>query len=198
MNKSAIDISVIITAHNEGRLIHHTMRSVLQATDFAEKAGIRCQIIAVLDNPTDRTTEYFSRPAKGVARIEKTSCGDPGLARNHGIGVAEGEYVALLDGDDLFCSTWLVKAFRMAEKNPKECVYYPEYVVTFEGKNRISRYLGTADAGFDYARMFQFNCFNSVHYFTKRTLLQDNLYKETPLDSGFGYEDWHWYCEVLA
>ena len=69
MNKSDIDISVIVTAHNEGRLVHHTMRSILRGVDLAEKAGIKCQIIAVLDNPSDETLGYFARYDEGVVLI---------------------------------------------------------------------------------------------------------------------------------
>jgi len=198
MNKSQIDISVIVTAHNEGQLVHHTMRSILRSIEVAEKAGIRCQIIAVLDNPSERTADYFERYVGGPVQVEKINCFDPGLARNHGIKLASGKYVALLDGDDLFGSLWLKKAFGMAEKSENDCVFYPEYVITFEGNQRISKYKGSSDAGFDYATMLEFNCWNSVHYFTKKSLLLNNLYHETPLNSGFGYEDWHWYCEVLA
>ena len=60
MNNPDIDISVIVTAHNEGRLVHQTMRSILQAIDKAENTGIMCEIIAVLDKPTSETLQYFT------------------------------------------------------------------------------------------------------------------------------------------
>lgn len=198
MTKSNIDISIIVTAHNEGRLAHRTMRSILRAVALAEKAGIKCQIIAVLDNPSGQTSDYFDNFNDSRLQVEKVNYADPGPSRNHGVALASGKYVALLDADDLFGSSWLMEAYRLAEKSKEDCVYYPQYVILFEGANVISRYIGSSDDDFDFSSLIEFNSFNSVHFFTKRSFLLSTPFIEAPLASGFGFEDWHWYCEVLA
>ena len=53
------DISIIITAHSEGRLSHKTMMSVLKAAEQLDKNNVSYEIIVSMDNPTDETIEYY-------------------------------------------------------------------------------------------------------------------------------------------
>ena len=56
-----IDISLIITAHNEGLLAHKTMLSAFKAIEELEKEKISYEIIVHIDNGDEYTKEYFKR-----------------------------------------------------------------------------------------------------------------------------------------
>jgi len=193
-----IDISVVISAHREGRLAHPTLRSVFRSAAFANESGVRSEVIVVLDRADSETRAYFETCGHPCLKLYQVDLGDPGMARNHGVEKASGKYVAFSDADDLFGKGWLGAAFQYAESRGEFCVYYPEYVICFERENLIVRCKDTDDETLNISTMIEFNCWNSVHFLAPKTLLAENPFRPTPLDSGFGYEDWHWYCELIA
>ena len=54
-----IDISLIITAHNEGLLAHKTMLSAFKAIEELEKEKISYEIIVHIDNGDEYTKEFL-------------------------------------------------------------------------------------------------------------------------------------------
>jgi len=193
----ASDISVIITAHHEGRLAHPTIRSVFRAVGYANESGIEAEIIVVMDRPDEKTQEYFSTYRNSEIRINSVDFGDPGLSRNYGVHLSLGKYVAFLDADDLFGKNWLKAAYHEAEINRDFCVYHPEYVICFERENLLARYKGSDDEEFYLGNLIENNCWIAA-FLSQRSLVAKNPFAPTPSGSGFGYEDWHWYCEIIA
>jgi glycosyltransferase involved in cell wall biosynthesis len=93
--------SVVIAAHNAGRTLPSTVRSVLGQTrpDF--------EIIVVDDGSTDGTNEALrSIRDDRIVYVRQANLG-PAAARNAGIERAAGEYVCLLDSDDLWLPHYL-------------------------------------------------------------------------------------------
>ncbi|GHH88772.1 hypothetical protein GCM10018793_69740 [Streptomyces sulfonofaciens] len=91
-------VSVIIPTHNRPDRLAVALQSV-QTLDFDGDL----EVIVVNDNgsPVDDVVEAAGRTLN-VRLINQTSQGGPSAARNAGIEVAEGEYVAFLDDDDVF------------------------------------------------------------------------------------------------
>jgi glycosyltransferase involved in cell wall biosynthesis len=93
--------SVVIAAHNAARTLPSTVRSVLAQTrpDF--------EIIVVDDGSTDGTGEALRTVSDDrIVYVRQTNQG-PAAARNAGIERAAGEYVCLLDSDDLWLPDYL-------------------------------------------------------------------------------------------
>jgi glycosyltransferase involved in cell wall biosynthesis len=93
--------SVVIAAHNAARTLPSTLRSVLAQTrpDF--------EVIVVDDGSTDGTGEALrSVRDDRIAYVRQANLG-PAAARNAGIERAAGEYVCLLDSDDLWLPDYL-------------------------------------------------------------------------------------------
>ena len=198
MNKANSDISVIVTAHHEGRLAHRTMRSLFRAVEYARERNVSCEIVVVMDKPDDNTKDYFSRYDGSKIVVRAVDFGDPGLSRNYGVSASSGKYIAFLDADDLFGETWLKAAYEEARNIKGEGVFHPEYVICFERENWIMRCKNMDDSDFYLSNLIEHNCWNSVHFLAQKSLLIENPFIGTPIDSGFGYEDWHWNCEIIA
>lgn len=136
-NKSKIDLSVVITAHNEGIIAHKTMLSVFRATDRLVSKKITYESIVHIDNGTKETIDYFSRYEKDDrVRLLTNSFGDPALSRNFAINQSRGEYIASIDGDDLCSENWLYESINTLSNN-KNSVARMNYVVTFGGERVV-------------------------------------------------------------
>jgi glycosyltransferase involved in cell wall biosynthesis len=103
-------VSVIIPAYNRAHLLPECLESVL-AQSFQD-----FEIIVVDDGSTDNTHEIVSTfPAKYAWQENQ---GPPG-ARNRGIELAHGEYVAFLDSDDALLQDALEKGVEVLDKHPE-------------------------------------------------------------------------------
>ena len=91
-------VSVIIPAFNADATLERAVESVLRQTHPA------MEIIVINDGSSDSTHEVASRLPVRYFRQENLGAG---AARNRGIGVAEGEWVAFLDSDDEFLPNML-------------------------------------------------------------------------------------------
>lgn len=91
-------VSVIIPAYNAAKTLEYTVESVFEQTfqDF--------EIIIVNDGSTDDTLLIAESIAETDSRVNVISQSNAGVAsaRNNGIRAAKGDYVALLDADDLW------------------------------------------------------------------------------------------------
>ena len=97
---SAASISVVIPAYNAASFIATAIDSVLVQT------AQPVEIIVVDDGSRDSTAEAVSRYGAPVRLLVQKNMG-PGAARNHGVRVARGEWIAFLDADDSWLPTKL-------------------------------------------------------------------------------------------
>jgi glycosyltransferase involved in cell wall biosynthesis len=102
--------SVLVPVHNREECVRETIDSVLSQT-FQDY-----ELIAIDDGSSDRTSDILQSYGTRIKLIHQVNQG-PEVARNLGASQAKGEYLALLDSDDLFlpCALatydWIIKAF---------------------------------------------------------------------------------------
>jgi glycosyltransferase involved in cell wall biosynthesis len=94
-------VSVIIPLYNAADWIEETLESVYKQTH----AGVELEVIVIDDASTDESAEVARRSleASGICHrlIRQTVNAGCGASRNVGLQVARGEWVQLLDADDL-------------------------------------------------------------------------------------------------
>ena len=139
-------ISVIIPTYNSGIFIGEAIHSVLcqTCTDY--------EIIVIDDGSTDNTREiieknfpqvrYFYIPNQGVSR-----------ARNYGIRMARGEFIAFLDADDLWLPEKLEKQLEVFKADQELMLVFTEH------------------------RVFDTNGFRKQLFFKKKRLMKGDIVK---------------------
>lgn len=93
-------VSTVIAAYNAAAWIEQTVGSVLAQTHPPK------EVIVIDDGSTDDTRERVGRFGDAVRYVYQENRGSA-AARNHGIRLARGRYVAFLDHDDLWEPTKL-------------------------------------------------------------------------------------------
>ncbi len=88
-------VSVIIPTYNRAGLLLEAIESVLMQTHG------NIEIIVIDDGSTDDTREKLE-PYRNNIRYKYIENGGPARARNEGMGMAKGRYIAFLDSDDLY------------------------------------------------------------------------------------------------
>jgi glycosyltransferase involved in cell wall biosynthesis len=116
-DKNLPSISVVIAAHNGENYLAETLRSVLSQTLPAS------EILVVDDGSTDDTAGVARSFGEKVQLITREKSG-VSASRNYGISVANNEWVALLDHDDLWEPDHLENFARMVVEQPETDVCY--------------------------------------------------------------------------
>lgn len=127
-------ISVIIPTYNRALFLSEAIRSVLEQDyfrDFPDKA--RFELWVIDDGSTDETKEvvrsfgekvkYFFQQHRGVS-----------VARNQGLRLSSGDYIAFLDSDDLWMEKKIRTQISFMEAYPKAMVCYTEEKWVRDGK----------------------------------------------------------------
>lgn len=107
-------VSIIIPAYNAEKYITETIESVLKQTYQ------HFELIIVNDGSTDNTLTIIENFAQKDPRINIINKKNTGVSdtRNLGMTNAQGEYIALLDADDVWLENNLEKKIAVLENNP--------------------------------------------------------------------------------
>jgi len=93
-------VSVIIPTYNHGRFVSAAVESALHQ-DYRP-----LEIIVIDDGSTDATRAVLAPFGDSIMYVYQNNAGLPS-ARNAGINIAKGDFVAFLDADDIWCSNKL-------------------------------------------------------------------------------------------
>jgi hypothetical protein len=195
-----VSISVIINFHHEGPLVGPTVRAAIHELEsVSTKRGVETELIFILDRPDESTAQALSE-FQDVASFHTVNFGDMSLARNFGASIAIGQ-LAIIDGDDIWGTGWLTKAFDVAAGNNKfivhpELSYYFGYSLTMS-QDTVLRHPSMEDADFQLTTLAFLNPWTSS-ILADRELF--NLVKYRPIEklSSIAYEDWTFNQEAVS
>ena len=198
-SKTEVDISIIITAHAEGRLSHKTLMSVLRAAVKLEDNNISYEIIISMDNPSQDTESYYQQYARDDRfNILVGSYGNVADSRNNAVKQSRGIYIALLDGDDMISSNWYLDSYNLARLKKGLFVLHPNVQLQFgidEDRELVWVMADSYDRDKDAMIMVQFNRWVSA-LFAPRAVF-DNIHYKQPRN-GYGYEDFCFNADTIA
>ncbi len=198
--KSTVDLTVIVSAHDETLVAGPTMESAELAARRAEEAGYTIERIIMLDKATDDTRAFFSHSDFDSWLHVESECGDIGLARNEAIKRARGNLIACLDGDDLFSENWLSNG--IAECNARaeagQCVIaHPELNWIFDNGNSIFTKIAQDDPLFTPLYFVAGNYYDSM-LIAPRAVHLDCPYGPRDMKRGLAYQDWRFSIETMG
>jgi len=120
-------VSVVIAAYNRARFLPECIESVLSQTfqDF--------EVLIVDDGSTDNTREVVSAYCPPVKYFHQENQGAP-ATKSKGIELVSGDYIALLDSDDVLLEDALKKGVDVLDRWPNVGLSYGQaYIMDEEG-----------------------------------------------------------------
>lgn len=193
-----VDISVVLNIHREKELLAKTLHSIRDAADFATAAGTSVQLVMVLDNPCE-TTARIARDfrSQSFCDVKLVEVSNRSLAhsRNDGTAAADGEYICITDGDDLFSYNRLLDSLLLARKLGTDYIILPEYLISFGSQQGLTVLTGS---GALTPLIFAADHPYISSIFGHRTAFEKHKYKHPRGDRGHAFEDWHMNAELIA
>jgi glycosyltransferase involved in cell wall biosynthesis len=125
--------SVLVPAYNVEAYVGQAVESALSQTYLAT------QVIVVNDGSTDRTAEVLAPYLDRIVYVEQPNTGLAG-ARNRALREATGDYVALLDADDLWFPTRLEHMISYLEEHPEVGFVTSDAYLMHEDEPSTTRY----------------------------------------------------------
>ncbi|MDD3905603.1 MAG: glycosyltransferase family 2 protein [Candidatus Omnitrophica bacterium] len=107
-----VKVSVIVPTYNRAGALPRAMKSVI------EQNRNDIEIIIIDDNSSDNTPDVIrNMPDKRIKYIGRSENGGVSAARNDGIRIAKGEYIAFLDSDDIWAPGKLEAQLKILDEN---------------------------------------------------------------------------------
>lgn len=181
-------ISIVIPLYNKEKWIQNTLKSALSQTfsDF--------EILIIDDGSTDNSAEiakkitdkrihYFHKENEGVS-----------ATRNFGIEKASGKYIAFLDADDFWHSTFLENMISMIAEYPNEKVFSAAIEVEIDGKIFKATYSISKDQQLQLVDFLE-GSFDQTALFTSSAVFEKNVFEQagnfdTSLKTGEDVDLW--------
>lgn len=179
---------MVIPAYNQAEYLSDAIQSVLAQSYW------NYEIIVVDDGSTDDTAAIARRFGAAVRYVYQENQGLAG-ARNTGILHGQGEYVALLDADDLWLPSFLTQMVALAAGRPEAALYYCG-VCYMDAAGRELPQPGAArivPAGAMYMAILRANFLIPSAVMLRRSVVEENLF-----DVAFRrLQDWELWVRLL-
>jgi hypothetical protein len=191
-------LSAILTFHGEAFLGAPSVRSAEASIRhfLAERPGSEVEAVVYLDRPTARMREAASSIVPPGWAVHELDFGDQGAVRNHAAGAAAGEYIAFLDGDDLWSENWLARAADRMDEMGGKAIVHPELYYFFEGSNNVLVVPDSTTGEIDPLLLCFVNPWDAL-CFSPREVHLIFPYAKRDISAGFAYEDWQWSFETF-
>lgn len=197
---SDVDLTVVVTAHDETLVSGPTMASADLAVAAARDAGYTVQTVIALDKATDATTEYFQQGDFDHWERWEMDEGDLGRVRNALVPRTQGRYIAYLDADDLFSENWLVKGLaevEAARARGERAIAHPEVILTFDGAVGLHQNVDQRSPLFTPYFLYVRNAYDSLCLSPREAHLTVP-YVERDMARGLSWQDWQFAIETMS
>lgn len=195
MEKSRIDVSIIIPARNEEKNIGSCLDAI-----FKQESGYKFEIIVIDSGSSDKTIEIVKRyPGVQLITIEPEEFGH-GKTRNLGAGRAQGDVIVFLNADAIpVDNNWLhplVSHFE-DEKNDKIAGVYSRHIPRPDCHLYMARDIRKSmpDEGFEKS---EYGTFDFMIFSTVSCALRREIWEKFPFEDTIEIaEDQEWAKRVL-
>lgn len=180
-------VSVIVPVYNVERYINKCVKSVLNQT------YTNIEVLLIDDGATDlsgKICDTFGQNDDRVIVIHQTNSG-AAAAKNKGLSLATGEYIAFVDSDDWVEPNWLEKTVGILQSTKADIVeynYYKEFVdgrqlgnldftcCFFSAEQYLSQYLSNWTCSLFWNKVFQRNVVQDIFFRNERRCIDDEFF----------------------
>lgn len=190
-------VSIILANYNNGKYLKKAIESVLDQTYD------RFELIIIDDGSTDNSIEIIkSFSDERIKKIFEKQNRHVAYASNIGLKNATGEYIAIMDSDDIWDSQKLEKQIAFMEKNPKYGACFTRvHIIDENNELADEKYKGISDTfnlqdNMDQKKWVKYffkygNCLANNSVVMKKEALESiNLYYDIACVPGQDYELW--------
>ncbi|WP_162820860.1 glycosyltransferase family A protein [Microvirga calopogonii] len=199
MNASLPDITAVLCVHQATLLAPSSLHSLIRASEAATTAGMQVELLVMIACPRAEMRSDLIAASSLGARVIEFDINDSEIARNLAIEVGRGRFFAFLEGNNLWCRDWLIKAYNCAMESPSLAVWHPEaslwYGSDCEPYWMVHDDIDTAPA--DWVLLGLKNHWTSQS-FAPREVHERVPYCKTDLAATLDYENWRWNTEAVA
>lgn len=110
-----MDLSVIIPVYNAATLINRCLDSI-----FSQQGKYKVEVICIDDGSTDNSVEIIKERKESIVLLQQENAG-PAKARNKGMNIARGRYMAYLDADDYWLPGFIEETISFLDTHT-ECI----------------------------------------------------------------------------
>lgn len=162
-------ISIIMPAYNSEKYIGKAIDSVLKQTysDY--------ELIVIDDCSTDNTYKIIQTKAKEDMRIhiyQNTENVGVSKTRNRAVSLANGEWIAFLDSDDIWTEDKLEKQAAFINRNPDTVLFYTGSAFTDEYCNKYNYVLSVCER-IDYKTLLRKNLISCSSVVIRRDVIEN-------------------------
>lgn len=163
-------ISVIMPAYNAEKFIGQAIESVITQTYQ------NWELLIIDDDSSDATTQIAWSYAQRNERIrvyQKQKNTGVAQSRNWGFALARGEWIALLDSDDIWYADKLEKQLQLGKKSGAKVVYCAYEMMDTDG-NKVSDFMVPECVSYSY--LLKRNVISCSTAFLAREVIQENQF----------------------
>lgn len=170
-------LSLIIPSYNCAEYLDETLMSVLSHLPDD------CELIVVDDGSADETPEMLREYAAGYdgLRIALKDNGGVSTARNKGLDMAEGDWVAFMDCDDVLKDGFFEKALPLTDTAADLCIFSFERVELMGTEELVAplmvadrTYNTVSDFADEYVRTRHMLVYSACNKFYRKKILDEN------------------------
>lgn len=193
-------ISAVVTFHRERELVVPTLYAIERMRLHAEAHDLRVELVMTLDGDDGQTEQAIrTHPILREGDVlHKVRLFDLSLCRNYAVQHACGEFIATLDGDDLFSENWLSAAVQTIRSHGPATITHPQWMIAFGTWHAYWEQIDQTDRRFLPETLMSLNHWNACSVARREIFIEHPYVYARAGETGFGFEDWHWNCETIA
>ena len=180
-------VSVVMPVYNASKYLDEAVQSVLSQTYES------FELILIEDCSKDNSLEIARSYEKQDSRVRVIVCDrnhGVAMARNIGVAEAKGDYIALMDSDDVWVESKLELQIKLLESKPAEIVYCSYDFIDEGGNKKLKPFIVPRET--NYKKMLTNNVIGCSMALVDSRLLKNHLFR-----SEFYHEDYVLWMELL-
>lgn len=181
-------VSVIIPTFNRVGVLKRAIESVREQTHLAH------ELILIDDGSEDDTRRHFE-DCMDVRYIYQPNAG-VSAARNRGINIATGEWIAFLDSDDAWLPTKLATQLKCLRDQPSRRLCHTEEIWIRNGQRVNQKKKHRKGGGDQFGRSVELCCISPSSVLLHRTIFDDYGVFDTQLPACEDYDLWLRLCAM--